>query len=525
MQIGFTDRFGTGLALLDTDIEQLEVIATASGVFLYAATGVNGGLTSWRLSASDADPVLVDSAYFTAAMRGMDCLVLDAMTVGSTQRLIVGATGSGALLGYDTGANGQIGALSSSALNSRYSPGLQSGSCALTAANGSHLVIVADAQTGATNSYRVLDDGTTSIVASRASSWGVPSLGPVLLETVEIGSTQLLLRADSALQGVGSFLVTASGGLQQLFTLGASNGLGVNVPTALATVSAFGQTFVLLGAAESGTISVMSLSASGELRPTDHLLDTLDTRFDGITALETLVVDGRVFVIAGGADDGLSLFTLLPDGRLVHLQTLAQQSGYGLENVQSISAVALGDAIQIYVASGAEAGLSHLSIDLAAMGATVNGAASGSNRIDGTVLDDLLISNSRGADTLYGGDGDDILVSGAGGTVLYGGRGDDLFVMRPEAGRQYIMDYQSGDRIDLSGLAMLHSTAQLQAASTATGILITYLGFEIEVVARRLAARTVGHLARAQFRAARPRADHWQLPRRRDQWRYGGEPA
>jgi len=484
MEIGFIDRFSAGLALLDTDIERLEVVATASGVFLYAGTGVNGGLVTWALSASGNDPSLVDTSYYTSAMRSMECLAFDWVTIGSQQRVIFGATTAGDLLGYRVYDSGQVGVLSTTPLNDQYSAGLQSALCVTTTSSGTEIVIVADAETGATNSYRVLGDGTLSLVSSRASAWGVPSFGPVLLETVQFGTSQLLLRADSAVQGVASYLVTATGGIQPLFSLGAGNGLGVNTPTALATVTAFGKTFVLLGAAETSSISVMKLSASGELWPTDHILDTLDTRFDGITALETLVVDGRVFVIAGGADDGLSLLTLLPDGRLVHLQTLAQQDGYGLENVQSISAVALGDEIQIYVASGAETGLSRFSIDLATMGATVNGAATGANRLDGTLLDDLLISNSHGADTLYGGDGDDILVSGPGATLLYGGRGNDLFVMRPETGRQFIMDYQAGDRIDLSGLAMLHSTAQLQAVSTATGILLSYLGFEIEVVAR-----------------------------------------
>ncbi|MGD9916413.1 MAG: hypothetical protein AB7U46_00205 [Paenirhodobacter sp.] len=458
-------------------------MTTARGTYLYSSTGNNGGLVSWRLSASDADPSVVDTTYYTSAMRLMGGLPLDFVTVSGEERLVVGTNLAGNLLSYSLSSTQAIGALRATSLDSAVASGPQMGCATIDRASGD-LVYVADAATGSINAYRVLSDGTFDHIGTTASPTGTVGCDPILLEPVTVNGTQYLLRADGETQGVTIYSVTTAGTLREVTSVGADNGLGVNTPTALSTVTAYGETFVLLGAAESGTISVLRITDSGALVPTDHLLDSLDTRFDGVTAIETLVVDDRVFIIAGGADDGLTLFTLLPDGRLVFMQTLPQELGYGLENIEAITAEVVGDEIQIYVASGAEAGISRLSIDLTQQGLTVNGASRGSTAINGSALDDLLISNSTGSDTLYGGDGNDILVSGPGTTWLHGGRGDDIFVMRPESGRQVIMDFSSGDRIDLSGLPMLRSTAQLTATPTATGILISYLGYEIEVVSK-----------------------------------------
>lgn len=481
MQIAFISRQLSGYASLDTNIRQLEILSTASGPVLFAATGNGGGLTAWRLSATGVDPRLSDWEYYSSSLSVMGQMPISTLTINNIEQVIVGTNLYGALLAYSANANQTIGSLSTMSLTGGSGPqmstaSLQTGSTAL--------FFAADSDTGALHSYRVNANGSFTLADTEASSTGSAGIGPILLETATVAGSNYLLRADSALQGVALYRVAADGALTAGVSVTAADGLGVNTPTTLATVTAYGDTFVLLGAAETSSISVLRLRASGTFELTDHLLDSLDTRFDGITAMETLVVDGRPFIIAGGADDGLTLFTLLPDGRLVFVQTLAQELGYGLENIQSIAAEAVGDEIQIYVASGGDSGISRLAIDLSQQGVTINGAGTGNNRIDGSALDDLLIANSSGSDTIYGGDGDDILVSGSGKSYLYGGRGNDVFVMRPDSERQYIMDFQSGDRVDLSGLPMLRSTAQLTAVPTETGILISYLDFEIEIVAR-----------------------------------------
>jgi Ca2+-binding RTX toxin-like protein len=80
----------------------------------------------------------------------------------------------------------------------------------------------------------------------------------------------------------------------------------------------------------------------------------------------------------------------------------------------------------------------------------------GKDRLLGQDGNDLLLGRSRN-DGLSGGAGDDTLVGGSGREFLKGGSGDDHFVFHARsdtgvASRDVIVDFQHGDRIDLSTL-------------------------------------------------------------------------
>ncbi|OLP59012.1 hypothetical protein BJF93_03530 [Xaviernesmea oryzae] len=83
----------------------------------------------------------------------------------------------------------------------------------------------------------------------------------------------------------------------------------------------------------------------------------------------------------------------------------------------------------------------------------------GSANLNGTGnwMDNVLTGNS-GQNVLDGDSGNDILIGGGGADTLKGGYGNDTFVFRqasdstPQA-RDTIVDFQSGDRIDLSALS------------------------------------------------------------------------
>lgn len=81
------------------------------------------------------------------------------------------------------------------------------------------------------------------------------------------------------------------------------------------------------------------------------------------------------------------------------------------------------------------------------------------NLLDGGAGNDTLIGN-MGNDTLKGGDGADRLNGGGGHNQLWGGAGNDVFVfgysapLTPTAliGNDLILDFQHGDKIDLSAM-------------------------------------------------------------------------
>ena len=67
------------------------------------------------------------------------------------------------------------------------------------------------------------------------------------------------------------------------------------------------------------------------------------------------------------------------------------------------------------------------------------------------------MNGDEGDDRLFGGKGDDTLAGGSGRDRLKGGGGEDHFDFRPKTldgsrlGRDIILDYELGERIDLRG--------------------------------------------------------------------------
>ena len=473
---------GAGNDLLDADLRDLAILEGPAGTFLYASSGQNGGISVYRVDGPGGLASLSDTRYFTTS--GITMGSFDLVSLDGVARLIMGGTGNGALVGYGFETDGDLSGLVSEDLPGS---GVETARVVASAAlsNDTTALYMVDGDTGALAAY--VSDGAGAIAASAGLTGGAGTFdldGAVALEVVSAGNVSYLVAASGADSGsVRSYRIDAdSGALEYVDSLGAEDGLGIGTPSAMQTIVAYGATWVILGAAGSGSLSVMKLAADGQLEPADHILDTLATRFGGVSALEVVQVGAQVFVLAGGADDGLALFSLLPDGRLVHMQSLAQTTGAGLENVTGIEAVQVGDELRIFVTSGAALGLSQFSLPLDDLGSVIQSTGVEGGQVSGTGAADLILGAGV-QEQLIGQGGDDILVAGAAGTVLTGGGGGDIFVLGPATGTLQISDFEPGtDRLDLSGFAMLRSISQLDLTPTGTGITIEYGPTTIEVL-------------------------------------------
>jgi len=280
------------------------------------------------------------------------------------------------------------------------------------------------------------------------------------------------------------------------------DGLYIDTPVALATATVAGQAYALVGAAGSGTLSVLALRPDGSLHLTDQAGDDLATRFAGVSVLKTVSVHGQTYVVAGGSDDGLSLLTLLPGGRLVHLAQVADDTVLALSDPSALALASLGSAadaaLAVFVAgevpasqSDTGAGLSHLRVDLGAIGVSVHVGNAGA-RHDGSAGRDQIVGG-LGNDTLSGGPGDDVLWDGGGADRLTGGAGADLFVLSNDGATDTITDFERGlDRLDLSTVGRFYTVDALDIRATARGAEIR-LGGDLLVVrsadGRSLSAR------------------------------------
>lgn len=470
--------FGTTGTSWLTNVTDLASVRIGGQVLLFSTTHFGGGIASFAISDPGAPLSMVDSQPFLPGFTYQRSPELTVLSLGGGTHVHVGQLGGAEGLGVAAAGDGDLAGFA------RLFPDAEIGA-RLTAlgqfSSGAGDFLYSGHQGSLTLAVqRVMGDGSLSLRSSVDLSVGTSIEGASIdkILDVMIGNQRLLVTISSA----GNFISTHRVGEDGVLGAGAvhvsAQGTGYYIPSDAATLQFGGKTFLVVAGSTSSSLSVFQLQASGALTATDHIIDELTTRFQSATALATAVVGGRGFVFAGGADDGISVFSLLPDGRLLHLQTIADTNGMTLADVSAIEAQVMGGRIALFVTSSTEAGLTQLSFDPGAIGLTGSAAA---GTTSGGAGNDLLMAQP-GSTRIEGGGGSDILVSGAEDITLVGGAGADIFVATRFDGRITIEDFEYGtDRLDLSLLGMIRSTWQLSFAPQSWGMRISYGNSVIDV--------------------------------------------
>ena len=205
----------------------------------------------------------------------------------------------------------------------------------------------------------------------------------------------------------------------------------------------------------------------------DHIYDSPATAFQGAAVVSAATHGDFAFVASGGAEGGVSLFTVLPGGRLIHLDTVPEDETVPLDQINALDTYIADGQLHIVTGSANEAGVARLTYDLSNLGSVSIAPTDGSG-VTGTALDDQLIGSVVG-ETLSGLAGDDILLDARGNDILIGGPGSDLFVFTADGQTDQIADFERGvDRMDLSAFDFLYDVSQLGIAPTASGATLSF---------------------------------------------------
>ncbi|WP_260349869.1 hypothetical protein [Alloyangia mangrovi] len=268
---------------------------------------------------------------------------------GADLLLVPGGAGAG-IEGWRIGADGAL----AERVSLRYGDGAARALADLVVlpgqGGGADLLVSAARQGPGIEVWQVGSDGILRVGTSAREIGAVSALA-----VAELGTQSGVLALSPGENSLYSWEIAPSGGLSDMRQLRVYDGLFLDTPTRLELVTLAGQSYALIGAG-SGHLAVVALAADGGMRVTDLVGDDLDTRFAGVTALASLVVDGQLYLVAGGSDDGISLLTLLPGGRLLHLATLADDAGMALSDPAALalarSGSGAGTTLEIYVAGG-----------------------------------------------------------------------------------------------------------------------------------------------------------------------------
>ncbi len=362
--------------------------------------------------------------------------------------------------------------------------------------SGGDWLALAQRQSAGMTLFRLSDAGALTTPVALADTAKTYLSGVSDTATIQRGADQVLLAMSALENGISSYRITASGAVEWIDSYGAQNGLAVSGLSMLQTVQIGGVDYALLAATNSSSLTVLRVNAMGVFFETDHVFDTLDTRFKNIAAFDCFVVQGRLFVAAAGADSGLTLFEMLPDGTLSHLQTFVLEGGVGLTAVAAIKAEVMGSSAGIFLIDSGGDQILRFDLALGNLGARIT--ASGGTAT-GTGADERLLGGS-GADTINAGGGDDFLHDGAGVDVLTGGAGADVFVFARDGAVDRITDFTDGvDRMDVSTWGRIYSAQSLVITSTAAGAEVVYGDERIIITSSTGTSLAVSALTDADF--------------------------
>lgn len=296
------------------------------------------------------------------------------------------------------------------------------------------------------------------------------------MTTAQIGGQTYLFAASGSETGITALRL---GDNPQITAMIGIDRLPVQSITALRAVDLGGQPYLIAAAAGSSSLTVMRLGPDGQMLPVDQVIDDLPTRFQGVSAIEVAQLAGRTLVFAAGADDGITVFTLMPNGHLVYLSQIADSDGASLAHISALRAVAINGGISLFATSATEIGITQIAVDLQGLGVAITSDAAA--LVGSAQSDQITVTAPYGA-SVSAGAGDDIIADGSGADTLTGGAGADLFVMRADGARDVITDFDAAlDRLDLTEWPFLRDASRLTFVQTATGCVISFFGEELEL--------------------------------------------
>ncbi|MRX49667.1 calcium-binding protein [Paracoccus sp. S-4012] len=469
--VGTLPGDGSGATRNITDIE---VARTGAGLVAVGVSGIDGGIATWRTA--DAG-TLASGAGYAPHPASLGHMVEPGATIVQIGNGLA-AFGFGMRhaatrgMGFDDRGQG---------VGSATLTGLPGDIVAAASARigEASVLLTARADGAALQSWRIEANGVAKQISAGVMPPGAADGARIAdIEILEAAGRRFALAVSTNGNFVTSQEIGADGPLGAVSAIGMGADAPFSAPSDVEGVTVAGQAFAIVAAAGSSSLTVFRIGADGGLVMTDHILDERTTRFAGVTELETISVNGRAYVFAAGRDDGISMFTLMPDGRLLHLHSIEDTAGMTLARVSALAAAQIGGSLALFAASGTEAGLTQLRIDLGIIGAT--GWAS-MGAATGTGGDDQLVAR-EGTLSIDGGAGDDILSAGDQGVTLTGGAGADVFVPGAVAGTIVITDFDPRhDRLDLSSLGMIRSARQISVQGTGSGLILRYGATTVDI--------------------------------------------
>ena len=264
---------------------------------LYATSRFDGAISSWNING--ATPVHLDSAAYAGGLTPGSTGTLMSLNIAGRPVLVTGgATAGGGLMQSVLLPDGSLAPGVAIAGTGGVISGLLGG-VTVTLSNGQQVIYGGLA--GGDGLARIRFDATgQSLGAAVAGDTAATYAADVVdVAHLSIGGQNFVYTASASEHGITTWVLGSTGGVAAGPSLGTHEGLWIAAPTQLEVARVDGADYLIVGATTSNSLSVIRVAADGSLHVTDHMLDTLHTRFGGVTALSVVEAQGRTLTDQG----------------------------------------------------------------------------------------------------------------------------------------------------------------------------------------------------------------------------------
>ncbi|MBV1865193.1 MAG: lactonase family protein, partial [Rhodobacteraceae bacterium] len=378
---------GTVVDDLTTDLRGLSDIKIVhiSGKFvLVVASEADSAITSFLLSDSGV-PVLVDSQAFNSNSGTGRISALSFAQVSGDTVLLPATRYEDQTAFFTLGDNGSLSGPSSDGESGISGEGIGLNE---TVVIGANTYVFVQSYGGQTLTAYVLGNNQRLSKLQELNDNDASFLGDIsALSHWRIGTNSFLFVASAFDAGLSVYRIGNDGHLTLQDTVEPEDGSGFAKAQDLTSFEVEGRAFVVMASAGSSSLTVYRVADNGNLSEVDHLIDTLDTRFQNASLVEAFSFEGRQFLVAAGSDDGITVLEVLAGGVLRVEASLADTYGITLDNVSGVAVEIFGGVPVLYVSSSTDHGFTRIELDI--------------------VPPPQIIKGTPLADNLVGTDGDD----------------------------------------------------------------------------------------------------------------------
>jgi len=421
-----------------TGLGDLAVQQLAGQISIYSASGMGGGVglrggdtLQWR-----------DSAVYSTPQGLSAPRELQVIEIDGTQTLLASGQYGDQIDAWQIQGDGTLGSASPLRLSGPNADANRGGIIQLEQfqMDGEHIFVTASRYADGLVVWS--RDGDTLRQIGQAESADFLAGGSVqAMALSDPGGVPFVLAASSNRDELLAFQIHPNGSLGHPVRLDLRDGLNIDTPTQIETVQLAGKNFAILGSAQSNSVSVVKISAGGQMEVSHQVNDTIETRFDNLIRLEVLQTSEGVFVLAGGTDNGLTLMLLDASGRLLHLASMGDE-------LREMALLDTGGTEMIWRDGG---------LDIFVTGEVLKG-----DNDAGRGLTHLRVADLEGnLPQIQTGNADHLLTGTA---------GRDVFMVADTNIAQVIRGYdKAADQLDLSQMGRFHDISEVEVSRTSTG--------------------------------------------------------